>query len=72
MLPGQYWGAKHIHVAVRHPGYVDLTTRILFRGDPNIDETENDLAIALEEIRANDETMLAGGVELVLEPVSGN
>ena len=67
VLPGQYWGAKHIHVFVTHPDYVPLDTRILFRGDPNIDETEGDLAIAVEEIRTDEGTILAGGVEFVLE-----
>lgn len=68
VLPGQYWGAKHIHVTLVHPGYVPLDTRILFRGDPNIDETEGDLAIPLEEVRTEQGTVLMGGVEFVLEP----
>jgi protocatechuate 3,4-dioxygenase beta subunit len=58
VLPGQYWGAKHIHVIVAHPGHRQLATRILFRGDPNIDASEGDLAIPLEEVRAKDETIL--------------
>ncbi len=68
VLPGQYWGAKHIHVMVEHPEHAHLTTRILFRGDPNIDETEGDLAIPLEEVRTEQGTVLLGGVEFVLEP----
>ena len=68
VLPGQYWGAKHIHVRLSHPEHLGLTTRILFRGDPNIDATEGELAIPLEEVRTEDRTILLGGVEFVLEP----
>ncbi len=68
VLPGQYWGAKHIHVMVVHPEHAHLTTRILFRGDPNIDEGEGDLAIPLEEVRTEEGTVLLGGVEFVIQP----
>lgn len=67
VLPGQYWGAKHIHVLVRHDAYGDLVTRILFKGDPHLDESRDaDFAILLEEVHKDGEKMLVGGVELVL------
>ena len=46
VLPGQYYGVKHIHVLVTHDNYEPLETRILFMRDPNIDiETQRDQAI---------------------------
>jgi protocatechuate 3,4-dioxygenase beta subunit len=71
-LPGQYWGAKHIHVVVTHPGHQPLQTRILFKGDPHVNEAAyGDLAILLEEVHKDDETVLVGGVEFVMQPIAG-
>ncbi len=73
VLPGQYWGAKHIHLFVRHEAEGQLTTRILFKGDPHLNEASDaDSAILLEEVRKDGETVLVGGVELVLPPRVGN
>lgn len=73
VLPGQYWGAKHIHLMVRHDSYGQLATRILFKGDPHVDEAqEGDFAILLEEVHKDGEKALVGGVELVLPPTVGN
>lgn len=72
VLPGQYYGAKHIHVVVRHQAYAPLHTRILFRGDPNIDAAEDDLAIALEEVKRDEETVLVGNVELLMRSAPSN
>ncbi len=73
VLPGQYWGAKHIHVLVRHESHGQLVTRILFKGDPHLNEArDGDFAILLEEVRKNGEKVLVGGVELVLPPNVGN
>lgn len=73
VLPGQYWGAKHIHVLVRHDAYGDLVTRILFKGDPHLDEARDaDFAILLEEVHKDGEKMLVGGVELIVPPKVGN
>ena len=71
-LPAQYYGAKHIHVLVKHDAHSPLHTRILFRGDPNIDAGEEDLAIALEEVKRADETVLVGNVELVMRGAPSN
>ena len=73
VLPGQYWGAKHIHVRVRHEAYGDLVTRILFKGDPHLDAARDaDFAILLEEVHKDGVKMLVGGVELILPPRVGN
>ena len=72
VLPGQYYGAKHIHVLVKHDAHAPLNTRILFRGDPNIDAGEEDLAIALEEVKRDDETVLVGNVELLMRGAPSN
>ena len=66
VLPGQYYGAKHIHLVISHADYVALHTRILFRGDPYIDAGEEDFAIALEEVNKDDQQLLVGNVEFVL------
>ncbi|MCB1742451.1 MAG: hypothetical protein KDK91_18895 [Gammaproteobacteria bacterium] len=68
-VPGQYYGVKHIHLTVSHDQYRPLTTRILFKGDPNLSESDADLAILLEEVRAQDRVLMVGSVELVLEPL---
>jgi len=68
VVPGQYWGEKHIHVVVRHPAHQILTTRILFKGDPNLSPGNEDLAILLEEVHKDGEKVMVGNVELVLTP----
>ncbi len=57
VLPGQYYGTKHIHITITHDGYRSLDTEILFQGDPNLDDAEAPNAIFLEEATINDETM---------------
>ena len=67
VLPGQYASAKHIHVNVTHDAYMPLYTEILFRGDPNsVREPSAGNEVVLEEVRISGETVLVGGVELVM------
>lgn len=73
VLPGQYWGAKHIHLLVRHESHGQMVTRILFKGDPHLNEArDGDFPILLEEVHKNGEKLLVGGVELVLPSNVGN
>ncbi len=73
VLPGQYWGEKHIHVSVSHQGYEQLVTRILFKGDPNLESgSYYEHVILLEEVHKDGEKVLVGGVEFVLTPAGGN
>ena len=73
VLPGQYWGAKHIHLLVRHASHGQMVTRILFKGDPHLNEArDGDFAILLEEVHKNGEKFLVGGVELMLPSNVGN
>lgn len=73
ILPGQYWGAKHIHVVVSHADYPDLETRIVFKGDPNLERARGrDLAILLEEAQQDGDRVLVGDVEFVLGANSAN
>lgn len=73
VLPGQYWGAKHIHLLVRHESHGQMVTRILFKGDPHLNEArDGDFAILLEEVHKNGEKLLVGGVELILPSSVGN
>ncbi|NIR91991.1 MAG: hypothetical protein GWO40_04495 [Gammaproteobacteria bacterium] len=73
VLPGQYWGVKHIHVVVDHHDYPRLDKRIVFKGDPNLNQTGGrDQAILLEEVHKDGEKVLVGGVELVLGAKVGN
>ena len=67
VLPGYIWGPRHVHVVVTHPGYPELVTRIFFKGDPVVAESEYpELAIFLEDGLAQGERTLFGDVELVL------
>jgi len=73
VLPGQYWGAKHIHLTVRHDSYGQLVARILFKGDPHLNEArDGDFVILLEEVHKDGEKILVGGVELILPSSVGN
>jgi len=73
VLPGQYWGEKHIHVGVSHKGYEPMVTRILFKGDPNLESGgDYEHVILLEEVHKDGEKVLVGGVEFVLTPAGGN
>ena len=60
--------ARHIHFIVSHSGHKTLVTRLYFKSDPAIDESTEDLAIVLEEIRRGELKAWAGGYEFVLEP----
>lgn len=68
VLPGQYYGTKHIHITITHDGYRSLDTEILFQGDPNLDDPEAPNAIFLEEATLNDETILYGRFDIMLFP----
>ena len=68
VLPGQYYGTKHIHITITHDGYRSLDTEILFQGDPNLDDPEAPNAIFLEEATLNDETILYGRFDVTLYP----
>jgi protocatechuate 3,4-dioxygenase beta subunit len=73
VLPGQYWGAKHIHLMVQHDAHGQLATRILFKGDPHLNEAgDGDFIILLEEVHKDGEKVLVGGVELILPSSVGN
>ena len=69
VLPGQYYGVKHVHVWVTHDGYGPLDTRTLFKGDPNLDESTAPEAIFLEEGKIKGETMLFGRFDIVMRPM---
>ncbi|MBT8435551.1 MAG: hypothetical protein KJN95_12835, partial [Gammaproteobacteria bacterium] len=50
VVPGNYYGAKHVHLTVYQDGFEYFDTSILFKGDPNLDEHyEDGTAIFLEE-----------------------
>ncbi len=68
VLPGQYYGIKHVHVWVNHDAYEYLETRIEFKGDPSLDESTAPEAIFLEEGNINGETVLFGRFDMVLTP----
>jgi protocatechuate 3,4-dioxygenase beta subunit len=67
VLPGYIWGPRHVHFVVTHPDYPQLITRIFFKRDPVVAESEYpELAIFLEDALAQGEPTLFGDVELVL------
>lgn len=71
VLPGYIWGPRHIHVIVTHPRHAQLITRLFFKRDPLVRESDRpDLAIILEDGRHQDAPALFGDIELVLRPGS--
>lgn len=68
VLPGQYYGTKHIHLWVTHDSYSALDTEILFKGDPNLADEQAPNAIFLEESTVNGETILYGRFDITLAP----
>src|SRR5210317_270603 len=69
VVPGNYMGAKHVHLTVYQDGFEYFDTSILFKGDPNLDEHyENGTAIFLEESTVKGETIMFGRFDIVLTP----
>ena len=69
VVPGNYSGAKHVHLTVYQDGFEYFDTSILFKGDPNLDEHyEDGTAIFLEESTVKGETILFGRFDIVLTP----
>ena len=68
VVPGQYYGVKHVHLWVTHDAYRALDTEILFKGDPNLDDENAPNAIFLEEATVNGETIMYGRFDIVLAP----
>ena len=69
VVPGNYYGAKHVHMTVYQDGWEYYDHSILFKGDPNLDEHyEEGTAIFLEEATVNGETILFGRFDIVLTP----
>jgi len=70
VVPGNYAGAKHVHLEVYTDGYEYYDTSILFKGDPNLDQHYGDgQAIFLEESTVNGETILFGRFDIMLTPM---
>lgn len=69
VVPGNYTGARHVHVTVYEEGWQYFDTSILFKDDPN-QEThyQNGTAIFLEESTVNGETIMFGRFDIVLTP----
>jgi len=70
VVPGNYIGARHVHLEVYVDDYEYYDTSILFKGDPGLDEHYGDgKAIFLEESSVNGETILFGRFDIVLVPM---
>ncbi|MDX2315461.1 MAG: carboxypeptidase regulatory-like domain-containing protein [Gammaproteobacteria bacterium] len=73
VVPGQYYGIKHIHIGAAHDGYEYLETEILFKGDPNLDpQSDSEFAIHLEEATVKDKTVLFGRFDMMLRPLGSD
>ena len=73
VLPGQYYGVKHIHIGAVQEGYEYLETEILFKGDPNLDpDSTSKYAIHLEEATVNEKTVLFGRFDMTLKPLGSD
>ena len=69
VVPGNYAGAKHVHVSVYHEGFQYYNSSILFEGDPYLEQHyEDGTAIFLEESSVNGETIMFGRFDIMLTP----
>lgn len=68
VVPGQYYGVKHVHLWITHDAYRALDTEILFKGDPNLHDENAPNAIFLEEATVNGETVMYGRFDIMLAP----
>ena len=69
VVPGNYTGARHVHVSVYQEGWEYFDTSILFEGDPNLSAHYQDgTPIFLEESTVNGETIMFGRFDIVLSP----
>ena len=69
VVPGNYTGARHVHVTVYEPGWEYYDTSILFKDDPNQQSHyQGGTAIFLEESTVNGETIKFGRFDIVLTP----
>lgn len=70
VVPGNYTGARHVHLEVYVDNYEYYDTSILFKGDPGLDQHYGDgKAIFLEESTVDGETILFGRFDIVLVPM---
>lgn len=71
--PGAYSGPRHIHIDVSHDDYPGLETRIVFKGDPDLNRARaGDLPIMLEEAHQDGNKVFVGDFEVILGAGSGN
>lgn len=69
VVPGNYTGARHIHLTVYEDGFQYFNTSILFKDDPNLQQHYDDgTAVFLEESTVKGETILFGRFDIVLTP----
>lgn len=69
VVPGNYTGARHVHITVYTDGYEYYDTSILFKGDPNLEHHyEDGQAIFLEESTVNGKTIMFGRFDIQLIP----
>lgn len=70
VLPGNYTGARHVHIGVYTDDYQYFDTSILFKDDPNQQSHyAHGTAIFLEESTVGGETILFGQFDIVLVPM---
>jgi len=68
VVPGQYYGVKHVHVTVYHDDFRSLDTEIYFKGDPNLSDDSLPNAVFLEEAKVKGETIMFGRFDIMLAP----
>ncbi len=69
VVPGNYTGARHVHVTVYQDGWEYFDTSILFKDDPNQEfHYGYGTPIFLEESTVNGETIMFGRFDIVLTP----
>ena len=65
-VPGNTFGAKHIHMMVAHGNHGSVATRVLFPGEPNLSEWDRETAIVLEETRVKEDIVYVGTFDVVM------
>ncbi|MGI9333590.1 MAG: hypothetical protein ACR2RL_10595 [Gammaproteobacteria bacterium] len=67
VLPGQYYGEKHIHLMAGHDAHGVVERRMVFKNDPNLASPVED-AIHLEEANVGEIKVLFGRYDIRLAP----
>lgn len=65
-VPGNNFGARHIHMFATHDDHGSVRARVVFKGDPNLSDYDRGSAIVLEQTRVDDQVVYIGTFDVVI------